>query len=677
MLRWALAPALWAVLLPSPRASAAVPADAAWRDLLGHHPALLGPAVRLRQRAAEQPVRYQEIRSQAGANLLAAGVVELVEGLPPERAAGYLQRADQLVARGASNLHQDTWLAVTEVALTWDLLHRHLAAGRRAAWLSWLNAHLASFTTDENAFHNSTLSKILCYLRVAYGTWGENPQAPAFRDAALRRLYEGKVAPVLRTFGAGGGYTECGWYARGALWHLAQGLELARRLEGYDGWQQAPRFFEERLAYELYQPYPGLWKAGYSSERYAVEGDGSPLYGGHNEYPRHLRGLLAQYYRGSELARAVDTRRRAGSNFEARLVDFLWDEGPDPQAAWPTDLPLAHLASGIGRVYARSDWTDQATWLRFECGPLFNHHQHFEVGNFELVQGEPLATESGEYHDYSSNHSVNWLLRTVAHNCLLVEQPAETWSRLRDGGRQPYANDGGQRKSWDWPADDLAGWLARRETFERGRLVAFHEQPALCYLAADCTAAYAPSKLRGWLRQLVFLRPSTVVIVDWVATTRPEYRQTWLLHSRHEPALAGSTATIVNQPGRLIVRTLLPRGATHRAVEGYTYGGATFDPPPTGLSPAANRWRLEVSPPGASSSTVYCHVLDTGPAAPATASSNDGTVLLQVGATRLVCRRDGSAQVALAGATHELPATVVPTRFGIGQAAADGPPATR
>ena len=53
--------------------------------------------------------------------------------------------------------------------------------------IDWLNAHLASFRDDENPFHNSSLSKILTYLRIAYATWGENPLAGDFRRGAAAR----------------------------------------------------------------------------------------------------------------------------------------------------------------------------------------------------------------------------------------------------------------------------------------------------------------------------------------------------------------------------------------------------------------------------------------------------------------------------------------------------------
>ncbi|MDH7571162.1 MAG: heparinase II/III family protein, partial [Armatimonadota bacterium] len=337
---------------------------------------------------------------------------------------------------------------------------------------------------------------------------------------------------------------------------------------------------------------------------------------GHREYPRHTRTVLAQYYRGSPLARAVMAKRRRGSNFEARLMDFLFEEEPEP----PLDLstfPLAHLAAGIGKVYARSDWTDDATWFRFECGDYWNGHQHLEVGNFEIFRYEPLATESGEYHDYLSNHSVNWLIRTIAHNCILVYQPDERWPRMRDGGRNRYANDGGQSHHWEWPVGDLTQWLAKRESFERGDIVAYVSRPEFLYVAGDGTKAYAPSKLQLWVRQILFLRPHTFVIFDRVRSTRPEYEKTWLLHSFNQPAITGSGFVVTRGRGTLTVQTLLPQKAVIRSVEGYTYRGETFDPPQTVLTPLAERWRVEVLPPEAHGEDLFLHVLTTDEPKPA------------------------------------------------------------
>ncbi len=562
-----------------------------------------------------------------------------VDGLAKDQVQPFIAAVLTNVERGTTNLHQDTWIALQDAALTFDGFHNMIAPEDRKKIIDWMNAHLEKYTADENAFHNSTLSKILTYLRVAYATWGENPRAKEFRDYAIDKLYRGKVVPVLKQFGEGGGFTECGWYSRGSLWHLVQALELARRFEKNDGFQEAPSFFYQRLAYEMYQPYPGLWT--YGSQRYPVEGDGANTYGGHNEYPRHLRTMLAQYFRGSELSRYVATQKRKGSNLMARLTDFLYEEPADPPADLKT-LPLAHLAAGIGKVYARSDWTDDATWFRFECGDFWNHHQHFETGNFEIFRYEPLATESGEYTDYNSSHSVNWLIRTVAHNCILVHQLDEKWTNLRDGGRSPYANDGGQAKKWDWPVDTVEQWNKKREQFERGRIVAYENQPAFLYVAGDCTKAYAASKLSNWTRQIVFIRPATFVILDRVVSTRAEYAKTWLLHCKNEPQIDGTTTTTTDGKGKLTAVTLLPAKPVIRKIEGYQYGGQTFDAPKSALTPLAAKWRIEVQPPGQETEDLFLHVLFTDKPQEASLVREGKVVGVKIGTTEVLFDASGA-----------------------------------
>ncbi|MGA2501054.1 MAG: heparinase II/III family protein, partial [Tepidisphaeraceae bacterium] len=292
-------------------------------------------------------------------------------------------------------------------------------------------------------------------------------------------------------------------------------------------------------------------------------------------------------------------------------VDFLYEESPEPAPLPLETFPLAHHAAGIGKVYARSDWTDAATWFRFECGDLWNGHQHYETGNFEIFRYEPLATESGEYADYTSSHAVNWLIRTVAHNCILVNQPDEKWNRQRDGGRNTYANDGGQDRRAEWFAPDLPTWLKQRDQWKRGKIVAYENRPEFLFVAGDCTKAYAPSKLGLCMRQIVFLRPGTFVIFDRVISTKAEYEKTWLLHSRFEPKFDGLSATIENGKGKLIVRTLLPEAAKIDKIEGYTYGGQTFNEVKNAQSDTANRWRIEVKPPAPRTEDVFLHVLFT------------------------------------------------------------------
>ena len=623
---------------PVPRGHPRVAAGIWKASLAGPHPRLFGPPAYLKQLAADKPALYQQIKVQN--DTLSACVVQAIEGLPKDTQDRYVARAMSAVNRGVTNVHQDTWSAMQRVAVTFDSFHDAISPEDRQAIIDWLNAHLGVYVDDEGAFHNSTMAKSYCYLQVAYATWGENPRAQEFRDYAIKKLYESKLVPAFKEFGAGGGYTEGGWYTRHCVWPLLQALELARRMEGYDGIAKAPAFFYQRLAYEFYESYPGVDDKG--RRRFAMEGDGKVIYSKAMEYPRLISMALAQYFRGSELAGYEAAGRKPTTSPEFMLDDFLYEESPDaPRDV--KDVPLAHLSAGIGRVYARSDWGDDATWLRFECGDFFAQHQHFEAGNFEIFRREPLATESGLMSGWSSPQTMDWSIRTIAHNCILVYKEGQTWpTLLRDPkGRLTLANDGGQANS-TFVADTVEAWRAKYEKFHRGTITAYENQPEFVYVSGDYAAAYDKTKVSSCTRQIVFVRPCTFVILDRVTSVKAEYHKTWLLHSHNEPRIDGQDVRIENGAGRLFVQTLLPEAASIRKVEGYTYDGRTFNSrvdqpssrpassPSTGSAPSTtsaprrrrnvgdtldpdieNLWRIEVQPADATTKTVFLHVLST------------------------------------------------------------------
>jgi hypothetical protein len=155
---------------PAPRV-----ATGSWAGLLKEHPRLFGSKAGLASRAKEKPELWRDV--QATKELLPAGLKHAVEGIPKSEIDGHLAPVMKDVARGPTNVHQDTWIALDRAALAFDLFHDAIPAKDRQAVIDWMNAHLGTFTEDEGAFHNSTLSKILAYLRVAYATWGENPKA--------------------------------------------------------------------------------------------------------------------------------------------------------------------------------------------------------------------------------------------------------------------------------------------------------------------------------------------------------------------------------------------------------------------------------------------------------------------------------------------------------------------
>lgn len=636
-------------------------ATGCWRHIpAGPHPRILGPVEHLRGLAAAKPFVFREIRDGRGRHthwdVMSDAIVQAVEGLDPARVAAHIATAMENVARGPTNVHQDSWIWLRQVAFTFDYYHERLSADQRRQMIQWMNAHLDSFTDDENAFHNSTLSKILTYLQIAYATWGHNDRAQDFRDHAIVRLYEGRVLPVLLKFGQGGGFTECGWYCRGSVLHLVQAMELARRMEGYDGFAKAPAFYHNRMAYEMLQPYPRLIPGRDGCcPRYSCEGDGHKLYSQAMEYPRLMWTILAQYFGGSTLAGHMAARARQGSSTYIRMYEFLIGDVPD-QPRQADGFPLSHLAAGIGKLFARSHWSVDATWLRFECGPYWNQHQHFEAGNFEIFRHEPLASDSGEYTDWDSPHAINWLVRTIAHNCILIHDPSEKWEYCRNRESAPMANDGGQA-SKTRIVHTLEDWLAKGDEFARGHVAAYRNQPEFMLVTGDATAAYGP-KARRVERTILFIRPHAFVIVDRVVSAQAGFRKTWVMHCHNEPAVSGADFSVTHGKGSLHARTLLPRQVKIDKVHGYAYGGQSFEPADRKLSEAADMWRVEVTPATASCEDTFVHVLSTDGPIDAALTEAAGSLTVSSPAWEATFKDDGTGSLTIAGKTHRFDRTV-------------------
>ena len=104
---------------------------------LRQHPRLLGPPGFVKERVKKYPQLYQEIKQSD--QLLARGIVHALEGIEEEEIRKLVARARRQLERGITDEHQDTWIWLTSVALTYDLFHGHISADDRAKMIAWMN----------------------------------------------------------------------------------------------------------------------------------------------------------------------------------------------------------------------------------------------------------------------------------------------------------------------------------------------------------------------------------------------------------------------------------------------------------------------------------------------------------------------------------------------------------
>ncbi len=254
-------------------------------------------------------------------------------------------------------------------------------------------------------------------------------------------------------------------------------------------------------------------------------------------------------------------------------------------------------------------------------------------GHFLIYKHDELVGDGGHYDDFGSPHDVNYHLRSIAHNTMLVLDPSERWPGIRAG--RVTGNDGGQAHSWphhNGAVADAEAWRRDQQLYDIADITAVLDCQSHVYIAADCTRAYAPHKLESFTRQIVYERPDTFVIFDRVVTRQDQFKKTWLLQAMEIPERWQAGLVYSHGGGRLFLQTLLPGDAQVTLCHGdqlYRYGGGEYLPRrDTGPAPAC---RVEVSPRQPARVDYFLHLLtatevDRESVAPATMSETDSLV---------------------------------------------------
>ncbi|MHC4694440.1 MAG: heparinase II/III domain-containing protein, partial [Planctomycetota bacterium] len=527
--------------------------------------------------------------------------------------------------------------------------------------------------SETHVFHNGWYGYKNWGIGLAcYATFYENERAKEILGA-LEEEYRNRAAPALELAGAGGGWAE-GYYINYWLYEWLFFCEVARNCEGIDYYAMAPGFFKNRAVASMFEAYPGI--KIYNSRRPIPMGDGGGrTFGGDRDKTLSARRILVNHFREDSSHQAVHTFNETTPRSSVGVYaykDFLWRDTTVKKADL-NSFKLSHISGGPGYVYARSSWDEDATYFFFKCGDRFTAHQHLDVGHFLIYKYEELIGDGGHYDAFGSNHDVNYHLRTIAHNTILVHDPCETWSRIRAG--PVSGNDGGQHHNWphhNGAVTDAIEWQKGRQFYDIADILAFEDKGDYVYVAGDCTRSYSPKKLEYFTRQIVFLRPGKFVIFDRVSSKNPQFRKTWLLQAMKVPTETDDGFVVTNGKGRLFIQSLLPADREIKLVKGaklYHYDGKTY--PPKRDTGSAPQCRIEIFPAGQRKVDYFLHVLtatDTSVTAVETAIAEvkKQEVTVTIGQTRITFEKAKvRGHIELSGQSTKLTNTIVfePTRL--------------
>lgn len=319
-------------------------------------------------------------------------------------------------------------------------------------------------------------------------------------------------------------------------------------------------------------------------------------------------------------------------------------------------LPTAELfgQDSFNLAYIRSDWSPDATFISFRAGDTFTHHGHYDAGHFSLFKGAPLAINSSSYGDFFGPNRLNYAIRGIAKNALLILRPGEKVHPNRFFDRN--VADGGQRiiLPTGSAVNSVRDWLDQRAKglhLEGGRLERFeHQEGDYTYIAADLTAAYNNpnhdeggwgGKVERVRRQLLYLPGEDRLLVhDRVRAVQANFVKKWLLHAVERPDVVGlrtlkgqpdngilespsDFAEVRNGRGWLTIQRILPKDAVMRLVGGRDYqyyveaDGDETQLDGINFSEGSNSkpwfdiglWRLEIQPGGLRQDDTFLVVL--------------------------------------------------------------------
>lgn len=511
------------------------------------------------------------------------------------------------------------------VAQAYDWLYEQWTPAQRAALREKLAegvGYLVGFIRKDRLspynvyLYNSPLQALLASSLALYG---DDPRGERYMRFT-HELWQHRVLPAWRQImGTNGGWHEGGEYV---------GIGIGQAI------YQAPAMWRSATGEDLFKTEPGL-RGFLDFVTYRRRPDETDFrWGDAGFFDKVVPDVVAL---------ALEYRHAAAYNLRPprpRPEPSSWPWGPltdasllDPDAR--SRLPLARHFDGIGMVVARSAWSRDATYLTFKAGDNFWSHSHLDQGAFTLYKGGGLALDSGFYGPkYGSDHHMNYMYQSIAHNLVTVTDPDDT---APASGKEirAIANDGGQRRIGSgWGVEsapiDLNEWLDKREIYHTGVMQRYFEGHDAVVGIADLTPAYTNAESgpgefshrtrrveRMW-RTLVYDRLADVVIVrDIVHATHPEFRKRWLLHTQHEPSVGSNRFSVRVPPdparqargGSLVGLILAPARPDLQKIGGagfeFWVDGKNYDEAGSlhqaitrkGQPTEAGSWRIELSPP--------------------------------------------------------------------------------
>lgn len=217
----------------------------------------------------------------------------------------------------------------------------------------------------------------------------------------------------------------------------------------------------------------------------------------------------------------------------------------------PKPLPLMDIFGEqyFGQSYIRENWQSSATFITFRAGNSFTHHGHYDNGHVSLFKGAPLLVNSSVPGKYYSENRLNYSIRTVAKNSVLVQRKNERVVIAYN--KENSISDGGQRVTLPLGSaiTTIADWFEKNNqapVLAGGRILLTDKAEDYSYIKADLTKAYNSDwyddnghagKLELVERELLYLREQDVLLIKDTVHTVDRNQVKIVFHTVNKPVV--------------------------------------------------------------------------------------------------------------------------------------------
>lgn len=249
---------------------------------------------------------------------------------------------------------------------------------------------------------------------------------------------------------------------------------------------------------------------------------------------------------------------------------------PDPYSKFPL---INHNGSWYGQTIARESFNSDSpvSLMKVQCRTTANH-DHCAAGTFQIYYKGTLTGDMGDYTGvaYGMSHCVHFMRSTVAHNGILVYNPAlkadslERDERGKATNASAYYYCGAQRRDFGEPKS-YESWTS--DLYKTGELLAHKEcydesgKPLYAYISGDNTSAYDAVTVDYLRRSMLTVftgkadSPMLLFVSDRIDAKDASFKKTFLLQNPTvNPPIIDENArqiTINNGKGKLLLTNIL------------------------------------------------------------------------------------------------------------------------